>query len=569
MNLRHIIHPSTLISQANPLHVNNNLIFFLVFLAANAFKNVIAYTICDGSPSGLFVGLNFAESFLCSLIVFGGLAVAGKYLLFLMIYLAQDIFLLVHASYISLFNCPIHMWSFYRLVWELIPALKNQSAPLSFHVYIMTLIDLPLFLLLILKYGTIISHVQTFRNKRVILCPALMLLFALIFATELLIFPQIDYFRPSREAESALIRRYGLVGYTLFDLVVKPFDKSKSVLLNYGPETILTPSSNRTPSGIVVIQVESLDAGIVDYRWQGSYITPFLHRLSQESVYFPYLMSYHKAGGTSDCEVAVLNSVEPLDDFPTMKADAYPYPHSMVKKLLNKGFATQAFHGNVGDFYNRDFAYFTMGFTEFYDQARMRLKSEGWGASDGKVIAYAEQKIRSCRRPFFSYIITMSSHETFRNVNNYYVDDRFTGVKPAMTQSYLKSMAYVDRTLEQFIGNIRREYPDSFIYVFGDHTPYVLQKGPFQRTSLVMDERNFEFVPLFILTPDHQVRRETEKAVSFLDLAPTILATAGVSGTINTYGENLLSSRLAKRIPLSGNYYDRKFLFEAARTISR
>ena len=134
MNLRHIIHPSTLISQANPLHVNNNLIFFLVFLAANAFKNVIAYTICDGSPSGLFVGLNFAESFLCSLIVFGGLAVAGKYLLFLMIYLAQDIFLLVHASYISLFNCPIHMWSFYRLVWELIPALKNQSAPLSFHV---------------------------------------------------------------------------------------------------------------------------------------------------------------------------------------------------------------------------------------------------------------------------------------------------------------------------------------------------------------------------------------------------------------------------------------------------
>ena len=567
MNLRHMKNPLSALLPATTSLDNNYLIFLLVFLTANAFKNVVAYTICDGSPTGLFITVEFVESFLCSFIVFGGLAIAGKTLIFLLVYLAQGIFLLVHASYISLFNSPLHVGSLYRLLWELIPAMENQSVPLSFHLYFMALIDLPLFLLFICSYRKIRNHVQSLRNKpRIIFGTALILLVVLVIATELMVFPKIDYFRPSREAESALIHRYGLLGFTVFDLLVKHADKTNTVSLHYGPETVLT-SSVRRPSGIVVIQVESLDAGIVEYRWQGRYVTPFLHRLSQESVYFPYLMSYHKAGGTSDCEIAVLNGVEPLDDFPTMKADAYPYPHSVVRKLQHKGFTTQAFHGNVGNFYNRDHSYFTMGFSGFYDQTRMGLVSEGWGSADGKVFAFAEEKMRSSRRPFFSYIITMSSHEPFRNVDNYYVDGRFEGVKPEMTRSYLKSMAYVDRTLEQFIGNIRKEYPDSYIYVFGDHTPYVLQKGPFQRTSLVMDDRNFEFVPLFILTPDHQVRRETEKAISFLDLAPTILASAGVSGSINTYGENLLSSRLTNRIPLSGEYYDRKFLFESARKI--
>lgn len=567
MNLRHMKNAPTVILPVTPTHTDNYFLFFLVFIATNAFKNVVAYTICDGSPSGLFIGLDFAESFLCALIIFGGLAVAGKTLLFLLCYLAQGIFLLVHASYISLFNSPVHVGSFYRLLWELIPAMENQSAPLSFHLYFMTLIDLPLFLFFICRYGKIREHVQSRGNKpRFVFGAALILLISLVVATELMVFPKIDYFHPGKEVESALIHRYGLLGFSIFDLLAKHTDNASQLLLSYGPETALAPIAKR-PSGIVVIQVESLDAGIVEFLWQGRYVTPFLHRLSQVSIYYPYLMSYHKAGGTSDCEVAVLNSVEPLDDFPTMKSDSYPYPHSMVTNLQKKGFTAQAFHGNVGNFYNRDHAYFAMNFSSFYDQIRMGLVSEGWGASDEKVFAFAEEKIRSSSRPFFSYIITMSSHEPFRNVDNYYADNRFEVVTPEMTRGYLKSMAYVDRMLELFIGKIRMENPDSYIYVFGDHTPYVLQKGPFKRTSLVMDDRNFEFVPLLILTPDHQVRKETQNAVSFLDLAPTILSSAGVPGRINTYGENLLSPQLVNRIPLSGNYYDRKFLFESAQKI--
>lgn len=563
------INPATICLSATSSYSTNYAILFLVFLFANAFKNVVAYTICDGSSSGIFASLNFVEAFLGALIIFGGVALTGKTLLFFLFYLVQGIFLLVHANYVSLFSSPVHLGSICRLFWELIPAMQNQAAPLSFHLCFMSLIDLPLFLIIAREFKKNREFLQSCQKKtRIVLGGAGLLVFVLVITTELLVFPKIDYLRPGRETEKALIHRYGLLGYSIFDFFAQHDQKNNPVRLLYGPETVLTPVARR-PSGIVVIQVESLDAGIIDYRWQGHYVTPYLHRLSQKSVYYPYLMSYHKAGGTSDAEIAVLNSVEPLDDFPTMKEEGYPYPHSIARILERNGVKALAFHGNDGYYYNRDHFYYSMDFSAFYDQTRMGLESEGWGASDGKVFTFAEKKIKSSNLPFFSYIITMSSHEPFRNVDNYHTDERFEGVEPEMTRCYLKSMAYVDRTLERFINNIRKEYPDSFIYIFGDHTPYVLKKGPFRKSSLEMDDRNFEFVPLFIMTPDSTVHRETEKAVSLLDLAPTILASAGISGGINSYGENLLTSHLTNKIPLSGKYYDRKLLFESARMITR
>ncbi len=68
--------------------------------------------------------------------------------------------------------------------------------------------------------------------------------------------------------------------------------------------------------------------------------------MAADNVYFPYLLSYHFAGGTSDCEVAVLNSIEPLTSEPTMKLYDYGYPNSLVKRLETAGYHTLAFHGN-------------------------------------------------------------------------------------------------------------------------------------------------------------------------------------------------------------------------------
>jgi phosphoglycerol transferase MdoB-like AlkP superfamily enzyme len=118
--------------------------------------------------------------------------------------------------------------------------------------------------------------------------------------------------------------------------------------------------------------------------------------------------------------------------------------------------------------------------------------------------------------------------------------------------------------LENFIKKSREQHPDTYIFLFGDHTPYVLNSGPYQRASFMLDDHAFEFVPLFIITPDNAARIETERAVSFLDIAPTILKNSNVNYTYSIMGENILGGFGDILIPYKGKQYDRKELFRLA-----
>ena len=102
----------------------------------------------------------------------------------------------------------------------------------------------------------------------------------------------------------------------------------------------------------VIIQVESMDANIVNQKYKGVYVTPFLRSLTASAVYYPFAMSYHEGGGTSDSEFSIINSVEPLESYPALKLSSYDFPNSMVSKLDAQGYSTFAFHGNIGSFYN-------------------------------------------------------------------------------------------------------------------------------------------------------------------------------------------------------------------------
>jgi len=232
------------------------------------------------------------------------------------------------------------------------------------------------------------------------------------------------------------------------------------------------------------------------------------------------------------------------------------------------GFTTKAFHGNVGNFYNRDYAYYKLGFDIFYDRSRMQLPQEGWGASDHGVFNYALDTLNTRKKPFLDYIITMSSHEPFTNVGQYFISNLYDDLPTVQTKNYLLSMTYVDKSLKDFVARVRRKHPNTIIVVFGDHTPYVIKKGPFHRAAFTHDGKEFEFVPLIIATPNSERRMETKMAASFLDIAPTVLKLAGVPYRLKTYGDDLLGERHDK-IPFREGLYERQLLFELAKATAR
>ena len=157
-------------------------------------------------------------------------------------------------------------------------------------------------------------------------------------------------------SDASVVGKHGLLVFNLVDLFNYGEMQSHIRSLSYGPE-ISHAGTAAAPSNIVAIQVESLYAFIVDTKYNNAFIMPFLHDLSYQCIYYPFMMSYHEAGSTSDCEFSTLNSVEPFGDVPSIKVRNYGYPNSVVKQFAAQGYGVEAYHGNRGTYFNRAAAF--------------------------------------------------------------------------------------------------------------------------------------------------------------------------------------------------------------------
>jgi lipoteichoic acid synthase len=254
--------------------------------------------------------------------------------------------------------------------------------------------------------------------------------------------------------------------------------------------------------------------------------------------------------------------VEPLTDFPSMMINDYAYPNSIISQLTKNSYSTIAFHGNVGSYFNRDVAYPKMGYQELADMTKMDLKDEGWGAPDSKVFNYTENQLKNEKQPFFAYSITMSSHGPFTNVNNYYNNPSYNDVKDTVARDYMNSMSYVDQSLSDYISYIRTNYKNTYIFIWGDHTPNV-NSSDYRQASFTEGDKYFEFVPLVIVTPDKKQYKEDKIVASFLDIAPTIAKASGIPYNIDSNGLDLFNRKNSlSTIPFKGATFDRSYLFE-------
>jgi Phosphoglycerol transferase and related proteins, alkaline phosphatase superfamily len=280
-------------------------------------------------------------------------------------------------------------------------------------------------------------------------------------------------------------------------------------------------------------------------------------------VYYPYTLSYHKAGSTSDCEFSTINGVEPFDDYPSIKIRNYDYPNSLLKPLTSAGYSAVAFHGNKGTYFNRNIAFKKMGFSAFYDLAAMGLTERVWGASDGDVFNYVKGALaaQNGKAPFFYYIITMSSHEPFNFVKSYYRTAHYDAIIDESSRNYYTAMSYVDGQIKDFVEYVRTTQKNTYIIIYGDHTP-IIKKSFYKRASFMSNAKLFEFVPLYILTPGKTIYHENKRIASFLDIAPTLLTASKIAFSIKSNGDDLLAALHGQdKIMYSGTLYSRADLF--------
>jgi lipoteichoic acid synthase len=477
------------------------------------------------------------------------------------IYVLQALFLVVNLTYYFFFESYLHLNQYFELWAETLELMKHRAVPFEPGLLVM-FVDLPFFLYIVVAYRRILAFNRTAVFRYSTFVPAVLIVIAFGRWNILKEGTPLEIMNDRYMSEAQAVKKYGILTFDVMNLLKLRDNRKLISKLESGDKVRVAPDTTAvdTPN-VVCIQVESMDAFIVKRMHKGKPVTPFLNALAKKSVYFPYVLSYHKAGSTSDCEFSCFNSAEPLDHFPSIKIRNYGFPNSAVRRFTAAGYEAAIFHGNKGDYFNRRIAFRKMGFPSFFDMHDMRLKEVCWGAPDGDVFNYMIGRMAETTKPFFYYAITMSSHEPFTFVKPYYSQKRFDNIQDTRARNYFTCMSYVDRELKRLVEWIHANHPCTYIVIYGDHAPGI-KKGLYSQASFKYNDVFFEFVPMFIITPDRQVRHERRYTVSFLDVAPTILGATGRGFEIRTFGRDLLKQEYGSAaIPFRGQNYNRRLLY--------
>lgn len=477
----------------------------------------------------------------------------------------QTTYVLINTLYFDYYSSFLRAGQVIGLWREALRLLGFGGVPTSAESLAMALVDVPLAVLLVVRYRTLTAPWRRTPLRHSIYLAAIL---------GLVWFHRFDFNgwieSLARRAddqyvgEQEIVKKHGLLALNLLDISRLGATRDLARRLHTGvPVGGLTDTTTSRPD-IVVIQMESIDAAAVGAKYRGEFVMPRLHAMSKTCRYYPFALTYHLAGSTSDCEFSVLNSSPALEDYPSVKVPMATYPNALVKPLTNAGYRVDMFHGNYGDYFGRNGVFHRMGFSHFYDMPAMGLNHVGWGAPDHQVLSFLHSRLDSATTPYCAYFITMSSHEPFIFVDNYYSNPRFRSVRDERTRHYFTSLAYVDSLVADHVTRLRSRRPNTYVFVFGDHSPRVASRD-FREASLRHEGATFEFVPIYVLGPGVRPRTERARAASLLDIAPTLLRAAGVEFAITTWGQDLLSDTLTNQVPFRGDIHSREELFALAK----
>ncbi|MFC1504498.1 LTA synthase family protein [Spirochaetota bacterium] len=532
--------------------VKNSYLLFIVFITANTLKYTIFSLWLADAKADWYIGKFFfvlAFLYLVWLLVFRFLP---RYA-WTVLYVLQGLFIFAHISYYSYFHEVLNILFQVRNILEAIALVPGLAIPLDSALFIL-IIDVPFFILMLRNFKRGSLH------KKFIMISGgcMLLLFAVIqyvfYVDEP--FTRKDKFMPIDEKD--IVVCYGFTAHNIYYFLKTGSEKEMIDRIRYGTARKYTAEEQYN---FILIQCESLQSGILEVKYKGKLVMPELNRLSRQAVYYPFLFSYHMAGHSSDCEIAVMDNFEPFARFPTITLKSLTHSNSFVRIMREQGYATKTFHNNHARYYGRKTVYPKMGFSRFYDYKDMGYTSYDWGLPDGPMYDFMLDQMKKERGKFFYYCITMTTHGPFTSWRKYSDTKAYEDITHKYTYNYFNSFAYVDRELSRFIKSALAERKDTVIFVFGDHAAIASKYIP--GPIFYHEGQKLEFVPLLVFGPDEYLKRlkKYESALSFHDIGPTILDGAGYTGVYVSIGESLFRDYRAGKVPFRGMQLMRDMLY--------
>lgn len=321
---------------------------------------------------------------------------------------------------------------------------------------------------------------------------------------------------------------------------------------------------------VIVVQIEAMQSWVIGAKVDGRPVTPWLNQLPGKGLYFNNLFDQTGSGGTSDCEFLVFNSQHSS----ARGSAAFRFANNdfvaLPALLREAGYATVAAHAFRPGMWNRGTVFPRYGFDETWFQKHIGKKpTYGWGMADHAFYGKVLPRLENQNQPFFAYLITLTSHSPYHYLPDKEQKLKLGDLHGTMVGNYLQSMAYVDRTLRNFVQSVRKSPlgERTTIVMFGDHDGRLhMTRDEIKLANrslgiptatlrhIARRDPHTDRIPLFILPPPGAAVEPARVGTigGQIDIGPTILHLLGVARPQSFLGRALWPERPGRVVHQGG-----------------
>ncbi|KRQ87905.1 Lipoteichoic acid synthase 1 [Caloramator mitchellensis] len=322
---------------------------------------------------------------------------------------------------------------------------------------------------------------------------------------------------------------------------------------------------------LIVVQLEAFQGFVLNRKLNGVEITPNLNKLAKNSLVFENYYYQTAWGGTSDAEFLSNVSLLPAREGSVYYQYAGNLYDSLAKELKGQGYFTSVMHANRPGFWNRTNMYKALGFDDYESEQNFNIDEiQGMGLSDKSFFIQAVEKMKGFNNPFYSFLITLSSHFPYKDYQNKIADIMDVGEFEGDTVGdYLKAVKYTDVAIGTFIEELKKSglWDNSIVVFYGDHAaiPYEKKNKLAKLLYGKNDLSTFEWVTnqkvvMMIHFPDEKIKGVDKSTAGQMDLYPTL---ANLYGLEPKYmlGRDLLNNNEGFILTRDGNFADNNYVY--------
>lgn len=303
---------------------------------------------------------------------------------------------------------------------------------------------------------------------------------------------------------------------------------------------------------LIMVQLEAFQAFVLNREIMGQEITPTLNSLAKSSLTFEQAYYQTAWGGTSDAEFLSNVSMLPAREGSAYYQFAGNTFHSLPGSLSAAGYHTAVMHANTPGFWNRLSMYQSLGFQDYENVDNFQIdETFGLGLTDSSFYRQAVAKMQAYQKPFYAFLISLSSHFPFKDEAHPLPAALDVGeFAGTLMGDYLQAIHYADQALGELVSELQAAglWEESLVVFYGDHAaiPFegrdmlarlVLGKDELSQLEWFREQR----VPLIMHLPGEALRGTRQTAAGQIDIYPTVANLLGVPAPY-ALGNDLLNT---------------------------